>query len=110
MNRRQLLKSAAEAAGALAVLPGIIRGGRNRRGDKLNVALIGVGGRGMAHYDSLADENVVALCDVNEKQFDLALKRFPNAKTYVDWRKCLDHKGLEAVVICTSDHHHAFVS
>jgi predicted dehydrogenase len=111
MNRRQMLKSAVAAAGALAVSPGILRaGGRGKPSEKLNVALIGVGGRGMAHYDSLADENVVALCDINEKQFDLALKRFPGAKTYIDWRKCLDHKGLDAVVICTSDHHHAFVS
>ena len=110
MHRRQLLKSAAAAAGALAVSPQIIRAGKNKPGEKLNVALIGVGGRGTAHYDVLADENVVALCDVNEKQFDLGLKRFPKATTYVDWRKCLDHKGLDAVVICTADHHHAFIS
>ena len=74
------------------------------------MALIGVWGRGLAHYDSLADENVVALCDVNEKRFPDALKRFPKAKTYVDWRKCLDQKDLDAVVICTADHTHAFVA
>jgi predicted dehydrogenase len=110
MNRRQLLKSAAAVAGAVAMSPGIVRAGRNKPGDKLNVALIGVWGRGLAHYDSLADENVVALCDVNEKRFGDALKRFPGATTYVDWRRCLDHKGLDAVVVCTADHHHAFVS
>jgi len=49
-----------------------------------------VWGRGLAHYDSLANENVVALCDVNEARFGEALKRFPNAKTYVGWRNCLE--------------------
>ncbi len=78
--------------------------------DKLNIALIGVWGRGTAHYDSLSDENVVALCDVNEARFPAALQRFPKAKTYVDWRKCLDQKDLDAVVICTADHTHAFIA
>ena len=111
MHRRQLLKSAAAAVGSLALSPRITRaGGRSNPGDKLNVALIGVGGRGTAHWDSLADENVVALCDVNEKQFPAALKRFSNATTYIDWRKCLDHKGLDAIVVCASDHHHSLIS
>ena len=40
----------------------------------------------------------------------LALKSFPNAKQYVDWRKCLEQKDIEAVVCCTADHTHAFVA
>jgi predicted dehydrogenase len=112
MNRRQLLQSAAALTAAAAALnPHVAPAAeRKARGDKLNVALIGVWGRGLAHYDSLADENVVALCDVNERRFPEALKRFPTAATYVDWRKCVDHKGLDAVVICTADHTHAFVA
>ena len=74
------------------------------------MALIGVWGRGLAHYDSLADENVVALCDVNEKRLPEAKRYFSKAKTYVDWRKCLEQKDLDAVVICTTDHTHAFVA
>ena len=113
MDRRQFLKTttavAAAGTGAL-LLPSGARAGKIAPSNKLNIALIGVWGRGLAHYDSLADENVVALCDVNEKRFPEALKRFPSAKTYVDWRKCLDQKGLDAVVICTADHTHAFVA
>jgi predicted dehydrogenase len=109
MNRRQLLKSAA-AVGALALSPQIIRAGKNKPNEKLNIALIGVGGRGTAHWDSISDENVVALCDINEAQFPAATKRFPKATTYIDWRKCLDHKGLDAIVVCASDHHHALIS
>ena len=109
MNRRQFLKTAAAGTGLL-LLPSGARAGKNAPGNKLNVALIGVWGRGLAHYDALADENVVALCDVNEKRVPDALKRFPKAKTYVDWRKCLEQKDLDAVVICTADHTHAFVA
>jgi len=109
MNRRHFITKAATGAGFL-ILPSGTRAGKNAPGNKLNVALIGVWGRGLAHYDSLSEENVVALCDVNEKRFPDALKRFPNAKTYVDWRKCLEQKDLDAVVICTADHTHAFVA
>jgi len=106
MDRREFIRGTA-AAVALAAMPRIARAAT---ADKLNVALIGVWGRGLAFYDVLSRENVVALCDVNEARFADALKRFPNATTYVDWRKCLDHKGLDAVVICTPDHHHAFIA
>jgi predicted dehydrogenase len=109
MDRRDFLTSAAAASGAL-VLPTASHASSSAHGNKLKIALIGVGGRAHAHYGWLADENVVALCDVNEDQFAAALKRFPKAKTYIDWRKCLDHKGLDAVCICTTDHTHAFVA
>lgn len=109
-SRRRFLKSAAAAGGSLLILPSGHRLGAQTPSNKLNVLLIGVWGRGLAHYDSLGEENVVALCDVNEKRFPDALKKFPNAKTYVDWRQALDHKGLDAVVCCTADHTHAFVA
>jgi predicted dehydrogenase len=53
---------------------------------------------------------VVALCDVNEKRFPAALERFPKAKTYVDWRKCIEQKDLDAIVICTADHTHSLIA
>ncbi len=110
MNRRKFLNTTTLASAGLTILPsGLLRAANSANG-KLNIALIGVWGRGLAHYDALSNENVVALCDVNETRFADALKRFPNAKTYVDWRKCLEQKDLDAVVICTADHHHAFIS
>jgi Oxidoreductase family, NAD-binding Rossmann fold/Oxidoreductase family, C-terminal alpha/beta domain len=110
MNRRRFLHTTALTGTGLLILPSGVMAGKNSPGNKLNIALIGVWGRGTAHYDSIGRENVVALCDVNEKHFAEGLKRFPNAKTYVDWRKCLEQKDIDAVVICTADHHHAFIA
>jgi predicted dehydrogenase len=110
MKRREFITTAAVAGAGLLVLPSGVRGGENAPSNKLNVALLGVWGRGQAHYGSLSSENVVALCDVNEKRFAEALAKFPGAKTHIDWRKCLDQKGIDAVVCCTADHTHAFIA
>lgn len=110
MNRRSFLNSSTLTGAGLLILPGGILKGASSPNNKLNIALIGVWGRGLAHYDSIAHENVVALCDVNENFFPEALKRFPGAKTYTDWRKCLEQKDIDAIVICTADHHHAFIA
>jgi predicted dehydrogenase len=109
MQRRDLLKSAAAGAGLTILRSGMLRG-QTAPSNKLNVALIGVWGRGTAHYNVLRNENVVALCDVNDTRPKEALELFPKAKTYWDWRKMLDQKDIEAVVICTADHHHAFIA
>ncbi len=106
MQRRDLLKSVA----GLTILKSGTLLGSNAPGNKLNVALIGVWGRGTAHYRALKNENVVALCDVNDLRTQEALRIFPQAKTYWDWRRCLEQKDIEAVVICTADHHHAFIA
>jgi predicted dehydrogenase len=112
MNRRNFLKSTALATAPLIITRFNLFGAA-APGNKLNLALIGTWGRGEAHFDSLASENVVALCDVDEDHLAFGLKRFPRAKTYVDWRKLLDdHQtlGLDGVVICSLDHTHAFIS
>ncbi len=106
MQRRDLLKT---AAGLTILKSGTLRG-QNAPSNKLNVALIGVWGRGTAHYNTLRNENVVALCDVNDLRTKEALAIFPKAKTYADWRRLMDQKDVEAVVICTADHHHAFIA
>jgi len=106
MQRRDFIWS---GTGLTILRSGTLRG-QNAPSNKLNVALIGVWGRGTAHYNSLRNENVVALCDVNDLRTKEALQIFPRAKTYWDWRRCLDQKDVEAVVICTADHHHAFIA
>ncbi len=110
MQRRRFLSTTALTGAGLTLLPSGVLSGKNSPGNKLNIALIGVWGRGLAHYSALSAENVVALCDINEARFPDALKVFPGAKTYVDWRKCLEQKDLDAIVICTTDHTHAFIA
>ena len=112
MKRRQFLRTAAFAGAAGLILPKVKLFGAETPNNKLNMALIGTWGRGEAHFDALSRENVVALCDVNEDHLTFGAKRLnaPAAKQYVDWRKCLDQKDIDAVVCCTADHTHAFVA
>jgi predicted dehydrogenase len=93
----------------MIVPSGVVRG-QNPPSRRLNIALIGVWGRGLAHYEAIMPENVVALCDINENRLREAAQKWPAAKTYVDWRRCLDQKDIEAVIICTTDHTHAFIA
>lgn len=107
MTRRGCLKSTAAAAGALTILPaGLARG--YAANEKLNLGIIGAGGRGGANTRGLASQNIAALCDVDRKALDRAAKRFPDARTYADFRELLSHaKDLDAVVVSTPDHCHA---
>ncbi|MBI4902779.1 MAG: Gfo/Idh/MocA family oxidoreductase [Acidobacteria bacterium] len=107
MQRRHLLQTA--AAGLTILKSGTLRG-QNAPSNKLNIALVGVWGRGTAHYNVIRKENVVALCDVNDTRTKEAAELFPKAKTYWDWRPMLDQKDIDAVIICTADHHHAFIA
>ena len=103
IKRRDFLKGVAATGAGLVILPSGVLSGQNAPSNKLNIALIVAYGRAIAHYDGLKKENVVALCDVDEKNLALAAKEFPKAAHYVDWRKCLERKDLDAVVCCTPD-------
>jgi len=110
LGRRQFLKSAATAGAGVTILPAGVLRGANAPSNKLNVAMIGAWGRARAHMRSIKSENVVALCDVNLNNLAQGAKQFPKAEKYIDWRKCLDHKGLDAIICSTTDHTHAFVA
>lgn len=110
IKRRQFLKKTVAAGTGLILLPSGIISGKNVPSNKLNIALIGAWGRAKAHYRGLKNDNIVALCDINENNLAKAAEEFPGAKHYVDWRKCLEQKDLDAVVICTTDHTHAFIA
>ncbi len=110
ITRRQFLQSAFAVGTGITILPSGALSGADAPSNKLNVALIGVGGRGRAHFGAVKNENVVALCDVNDRAIEAAAKTFPDAKHYADWRKCLDQKGIDAVICSTTDQTHAFIS
>ena len=77
----------------------------------MNIAGVGVGGMGAGNLKALESENIVALCDVDHAYAAGTFKRYPNAKTYTDYREMLDkQKDIEAVMIATPDHTHAVIS
>lgn len=110
ITRRQMLQSTLAAGTGLTILPSGVFGGPNSPNNKLNIAIVGSWGRARAHFNAIKGENVVALCDVNEKNLAQAAKTFTGAKHYSDWRKCLEQKDIDAVVCSTTDHTHAFIA
>ncbi|NIA15921.1 MAG: Gfo/Idh/MocA family oxidoreductase [Nitrospiraceae bacterium] len=86
--------------------------GQTPPSEKLNIACIGVGGRGAANIRGVVGENIVALCDVDEERAAGAFRRFEKAPRYRDFRKMLDKedKHIDAVVVATPDHNHAVAS
>ena len=78
-----------------------------RANDKLNLGVVGVAGRGGDNLRGVSGENIVALCDVDVRNLEAAAKQFPKARTYRDFRKLLESKDLDALVISTPDHTHA---
>src|SRR5713226_8787005 len=78
--------------------------------DKLNIGVIGVANRGGANLNGVMSENIVALCDIDAHYLAAAAQKFPSATTYADYRRLLDRKDLDAVVISTADHTHAVIT
>ena len=109
-NRRSFLQTSATIGAAAALsAPNILRG-RNLN-EKLNIAMIGSGGRGRRNLAEFKSENIVALCDVNENNLNAAARQFPKARKAADFRKLFDHqKEFDAVVISTCEHTHAFAT
>ncbi len=140
VTRRQFLQGTACAGAGLLVLPRSRSAFAYEANARLNVALVGVGGRGTWFVDTIPRmENVVAVCDVNRRKIDEAFRHWeesgkkyassPNdwerraavefnrlaenkPKTFADFRKMLDQvgTGVDAVVVATPDHTHAVAS
>lgn len=129
VSRRTFMRAASAAAAAAAAAgwkpspayavaaPRVI--GAN---DRINVGYIGLGrhatGRGLYHLTELAGKKAeynienVAICDIYDGYINNARKRhqFPDNKVYRDYRKLLDDKDIDAVVIATPEHWHAIQS
>ena len=83
--------------------------------DKVNVGIVGLGGRGSSHlntYTGLNEAQVVALCDVNQAarekaQATLSRKNLEKAREFEDMRQMFADPKVEAVSIATPNHWHA---
>ena len=113
LTRRSFAKTAATASAGFMIVPNLYGYSANK---KLNLAFIGVGGRGGANLrgcdikneKGLSTNNIVALCDVSEERAAEGFKAYPKAQRFTDFRKMFDQMGkkIDAVVISTPDHTH----
>jgi predicted dehydrogenase len=110
ISRRRFNRAVVAGAGVLAAAPAFLRG--KNLNEKLDIAIIGAGGRGAANTGSVASENIVALCDVNGKALDAAGVKHPGAKRFRDFRRLFDEAAdsFDAVVVSTCEHTHAFAT
>jgi len=108
-NRRTFLKTAALSASALG-FPAIVSS--QSPNSKLQLAIIGSGGRGARNMNEMLDEDIVALCDVNANNLAQAKEKAPEARTYKDFRELYAQETdkIDAVVVSTTEHTHAFAT
>lgn len=109
MNRRNFVKKTAVSGLALTVIPSFTVSGLGHipPSDRLNIAGIGIGGKGKVNLNNMVGQNIVALCDVDFDYAKPVFDAYPAARRFQDFRKMLDeHKEIDAVVIATPDHTH----
>jgi len=108
-RRRFLIGATAATAGAALGFPALLRG--QSLNNKLNIAVIGCGGRGGSNLADVSSENIVALCDVNENNLNAAAQKYPQARKFIDFRKLYEAaREFDAVVVSCSEHTHAFAT
>lgn len=117
LNRREFIEKAsvsAAGAGVFSILPSGIWTSPVAPGDKINIALIGCRNQGFTdlkcHLDS-GEVNCVALCDVdanilNDRAAQIKKSYNQSPEIYKDFRKMLEQKDIDAVIIGTPDHWH----
>lgn len=111
-SRREFLKAAVLAGTTIPTAAPLLAAARTSvkkksANEKLNLAVIGVAGRGGSNLKGVSSENIVVLCDVDSQRLGQAAQQHPQAKTYDDYRRVFDHDNLDGVVVSTPDHMHA---
>ncbi|MDD2380541.1 MAG: Gfo/Idh/MocA family oxidoreductase [Mariniphaga sp.] len=109
-SRRNFIGTTATAIAGFSIIPSQAVAGLGHipPSDKLNIAGIGIGGKGRSNLRNMVGQNIVALCDVDWDYADGVFNEYPDAKRWKDFREMLEkQKDIEAVVIATPDHTHA---
>ena len=113
MKRRNFIKNMGSAGAAVTIVPSFTISGLGHiaPSDKLNIAGIGIGGKGKTNLQNMVGQNMVALCDCDYDYADNVFREYPKAKKYQDFRVMLEkQKDIDAVVIATPDHTHAITA
>jgi predicted dehydrogenase len=112
LTRRHFLQ--ASAAASLAGTFSFAADKKLPPSERLAVAAVGIAGQGGSDLGAIAaaGAEIVALCDVDTKRKEVGQmrERFPKARFYPDYRKMLDQKGIDALMVATPDHTHALVT
>src|SRR5579884_685503 len=109
-TRRQFVQATAAAGLGFWVAGGVRGDEKEKKGERLRIACIGVGGKGDSDCDQAGNHGeIVAICDIDDNTLDRKSKKFPKAKRYNDFRKMLEELGkeIDAVTVSTPDHTHA---
>ena len=109
-TRRRFLQSSSAAVGASILGFPAITSAKSPN-DKLNIAVIGSGGRGGGNLKGVGGEHIMALCDVNEQNLVKAAEQHPQARRYKDYRQLhVELEDIDAVVVSVPEHTHAFAT
>ncbi|GHT18155.1 oxidoreductase [Planctomycetales bacterium] len=115
IRRRTFLQTASALTLGAVCAPAVLAD--KSPNSKLNIAVVGVGGRGGANIDSMVaetqgSEKLLAFCDVNSKTLAAQSDKFNVEHRYKDYRTMLDEKGkeLDAVLVATLDHTHGIIA
>jgi len=103
------LLAGAVPTGGFGSTPSLKMLGYKSPNEKLNIASIGAGGKAASDIRGCATtENIVALCDVDDKSAAAIFKAFEKPPKYRDWRKMLDKEGagIDAVIVTIPDFMH----
>jgi predicted dehydrogenase len=107
LPRRQFLTTLGTAAAGVAVTGCQTVPRKISANERLNIGFIGVAGQAGYSISNLKDQNIVALCDVDANNLTKAAQQFPSAKTHRDFRRLIEQRDIDAIVIATPDHTHA---
>ena len=125
MTRRRFISTAGSGAAAFFIVPRAVLGGPGyvAPSDKLNIACVGVGGKGRSDIAAVSTENIIALCDVDDRQMAATLaaamkrdpaygRRLKQTKKYRDFREMLQENSdsIDAVTVSVPDHSHAVIA
>lgn len=106
------LLAGAVPIGGFGSVPSLKKLGYKSPNEKLNIASVGAGGKATSDIQACAEtENIVALCDVDERRAEKIYKQFPNVPKYKDFRVMLEKENanVDAVIVTIPDHMHTAV-
>ena len=106
-TRREFLRTGSLAGFGILLAGSSLTAAGKAPSEKLRIACVGTQNRARANIAGVRGQDIVALCDIDSRYLAKRSKGLPSARTYRDFRKLLDQKDIEAVVVSTPDHTHA---